>query len=1140
MVTPASPPITPALPASFFMEPSAGSLSFLFLFDFVRSLMSCMSIHHSASLSWLGIVAIWGDWLHLHPSFIDPLPAFVSPRSPRSQPSDEPPPPLSTSTSSSPSAAGVSSPYLDHERVVFTRCWHAFAHACNVLTVAVNSTASDVVEAVQLPDQPPLREELEVYGFSYLSAAYPALNHDFYWRRSDPQSIAELTGAVLKEKEVHSPPSVSASTVVIGSVSGSGSGIGSSSSSSGSVSAIMNGSRPSPSSSSATVSGSSSTSVTLLPPSHKSRAAVSGAGLDRKQYRRAVKVLRFADYLLTNYNVIKQDQVTGHFFVESSDIAESALPLSRVANIPTATRPAAVPPPSMPQPNAGSLPSNNQRLPMTMMPNVGVASNAGIGLGVRSGLAASSSNTNRSSNSANLPIATQQTSRASVPLHAANHISQTTTFTAGSHQHQHHQHQQQQQQPQPHSQAHSQSPHHHHQHQQQQQQTSAMAAINAHIQQQQQQPGAMTWQRTAVDRNASAPPMQPSKHHAVSSSLDAASNWHEAASTNRMTSRPNRPLSSQLNISHSATSAAHSMQMQRSAQQQHQQHVEDASGDIDAVLERRMAEERQRQWKEAEQQEWKRDRENAVNKQTFEVNSGGPYGSHAQTVHGPLKGLISPGHGANSDQASNHSFSSRLPSGASSASQSLTSPSTSSQFRYRPPSEPVQPRSSPVSHPLFGSSSSTRSGDGWENYRGGGAAAALPPTSTTPQPAADDDKVDGGLLRGWTPFDSQSSHPLSFLHQSLFSERGPSIDAFADSDQPRTIQPSANHRSRLDNADGNSNVMSSSSSSNVNHNQPGAAVEFDRRVSSSSPSSRSPSPILYPSHMLSPSSSAQPGALHDSSPPPPGFRPGLLSSQQSHPAWTSRLDDGGSGTGSDSGSGLLSTTGSRGSGGGSAQSDASMSRLSGSSSSSAWSTSIGQQLTSAYSRSLQSFSEPGGPNVTDARSMRERYAVDHHQYDDMTAEADWAMMDSADRLDQPDIPIGLDELLDDDDEHTNNQHNQTYSTHQQHQPQQRQQQQQEQNYSPHSSAYKLTGPPRSHLQYDFSAASHPARESQPPASSSSSPHSSGAQPYRPPHLQPHRQPPLPRTQALPPSTHPTSQQPPHQQHQQQQGGRTYR
>ena len=77
--TAAPPPSSPALPASFFMEPAAGSLSFLFLFDFARSLMSCMSLHHPASLSWLGIVAIWCDWLHSTP-FIHRPPPSLHPR----------------------------------------------------------------------------------------------------------------------------------------------------------------------------------------------------------------------------------------------------------------------------------------------------------------------------------------------------------------------------------------------------------------------------------------------------------------------------------------------------------------------------------------------------------------------------------------------------------------------------------------------------------------------------------------------------------------------------------------------------------------------------------------------------------------------------------------------------------------------------------------------------------------------------------------------------------------------------------------------------------------------------------------------------------------------------------------------------
>ena len=1047
----ASPPATPPLPPAFFIEPSAGSLSFLFLFDFVRSLLSCMSIHHPASLSWLGIAAIWCDWLHLHPSFIDPLPTSTSPLSPRSQPSDEPPLPL---TSSAPAAAGVSSAYLDHERVVFSRCWHSFAHACNVLTVAVNSTAVDVVEAVQLPDQPPLREELEVYGFSYLSAAYPSLAHDFYWRRSDPQSIAELTGAVSKEKETHSPQSVSASTVVSGSVSGSGSG----SSSSGSVSVTTNGG----SRAGASAITGSGLSTSLLPPSHKSRAAVSGAGLDRKQYRRAVKVLRFADFLLTHNSVLKQDQTTGHFYVDS-DIADSTLPLARVPNVTSisAATNAALPTAATAQPAITQHPpsNNQQRSPATSTANAAVAAAAATATANRPATASAPSIINRSSSSTTLSQTVHSSTRSQLASHAANHTAAASSFAAPSHQQQ----QAAPQQPLSQVQAHMPS-----QQQQQQQQAAAMAAITAHIQQQQQQqqqPGTISRQRPSADRVAASPQLQAPKHHAASSH-DGSVAWRDVAHADRTYGHSSRPLSAQF-----ATNASHLTSTAQSVQRAAQQAINDDSVDIDAVLERRLVEERQRQWMEAEH-------DNSLNQQTFELSTGPAYTSHLQAAHGPPRGLLSAGH--------THNRTSRLSANTSSMPPVSTAPMASSGSRYRPPVESGQNRSSSGSPPLFGVSSSARGSDGWENYRGSGTAATTAATglSNSPQPAAEDERADASLLRGWTPFDSQSSHPLSFLHQSLFSERGPSFDV-----------------SRVE-------LL-------TNSNQPGAALDSDRRSSSSSPSPRSPSPVLYSSAAPY---SGQPGAARGSSPPPPGFRAGLLSSQQPHNVWAaSRLEDdsgSGSGTASDSGSGLLSRSAGRDGGAGSLH-GASHSRISGGST--AWSTSIGQQLTTAYSRSLQPLSEPG--TAADGRQLRDRYMADQQQYDAAPADDDWAMMDDADRLDQQDVPIGLEELLDDDgmSDHNNDMQHQLLQQHHHHH-----QHQQQSHYLHHSSVYQLPAPPRSHLHYESAAAAQSANQSQsspPPV----------VQPYRPPHLQPHRQPPLPRSQPLPPSSY--------QQHQQHSGQR---
>ena len=1099
----ATPPTSPPLPPSFFLEPSAGSLSFLFLFDFVRSLMSCMSLRHPASLSWLGIVGVWCDWLHLHPSFIEPLPAPVLPHSPRSQPADEPSAPVSPASSAAAAAStGLPSPYLEHQRVVFSRCWLAFAHACNVLAVAVNSTAADVVEAVQLPDQPPLREELEVYGFSYLSAAYPHLTRDFYWRRSDPHSLAELTGAAPRDRETHSPPSLSASTVVSGSSASTNSG-------SGSGSGSMSGFNSGMSGLSGAINGSSrsASSVSLLPPSHKARGTLAGAGLDRKQYRRAVKVLRFADYLLRRTSVIKQDANTGQFFAGhfagEADIAEPTQPpqpqasgsisaISKAAPL----HPAAV----VPHYHMSNTPQPQQQQQQRSAPNgVNVAAAAAS---ARSG-PLSASLVSRSPNSATLPTANQPPpTRSPLPGQQVNVSSLPPSYNTALQQ-------------------------------QQQQAAAALAAVNAHIQQhqqqqqqqQQQQSASLGRQRTA-DRGAPASTMHPSSIPTTG--------WREAIPADRAAGRAQRPIPA--STSHATSTQHHHHQQQLSRR------VDDGSDEMDAELERRMAAERERQWEEAEQ-------DSAINQHTLEHRSSSSNSSNNssyQPPHGPLRGLI--GSAASSQRGSGGS------SRDSSPSPHLSAHAEPLASRYRPSSDGQlsshsQFRSSP---PLFApsssSSSSSRGSDGWENYRSGGGAAG---TSNSPQP--DEDRADGGLLRGWTPFDNQS---LSFLHQSLFPERGPHLDAQADSEQHSL--PAAHH-SRL----------ADSTAGSGNSNQPGAATPpgesstAQERRALSSPHSLSP--LLYPSHShshshgLVPSSSspsAQPGAVRGPSPPPPGFQgSGLLSAQPASSSanmWQSRADGAGH-----TGSGLLSAAavaGRSGAGVGALHTDShshihsATPRLvnanggngssNGSSSSSAgWSSNaIGHHITQAYAHTLHSANEPGSPAdgrshyITDSHQQRQQHNQQHQQqqhhshrqqYDAGPAEADWAMMDSAERMDQHDIPIGLDELLDDDDGSADHHHH-THHTHHMHQ---QQQQQSQPHYSPHSSpAYQLPAQHRSHIVYDSAAAA--AAPSPQAASQSRSSPSPTALPYRPPHLQPHRQPPLPRSQPM--------QQP------NQQGGQRYR
>ena len=1069
----------PPLPCSFFSEAASGSLSFLFLFDLLRAFMASMSLGHSSSLHRLGIVGVWCDWLHLHPSFIDPLPIFSSPHSPRSQPSDEPerPAPSAGSTSSSATPIGnlPSSPFLEHQRLIRTRCWQAFAGLCNALTLCMDNTAQEVIDAVSLPDQPPLKEELEVYAFSYLSQAYPALTHDFYYRRSDPQSIAELTGQLSKDKETHSPPSISPSTVLGGPVSFSA------------------GVKVSPS---------------LLPTGSKQgrEKATGGAGLDKKQYRRAMKVLRFAQFLLRGHSVIKQDAQSGKFYVDS-DIHEAPI-INPAANA------------IIRQQHHQHQHHQQQQMAFIQTPSLPPS---GLSLqqpgSLQAGSRSSQSSASLLGGSRGPPAPASQvrglipslssapTGRATVPSMAGTSMAGGGLLLGMP--------------------SHYQQPGVYQQQQQQQQQMAGMRSglddFNGSSQR------AAVVKRTSADR--AGPPMRPSQGSHLGQLEELHSGWRDASSVAAAhhhydpppPSRAGQRLSPAVSAAHRPSSAFSSLPPYGAGGG-----VDDEM-DMDAMLEHRMEEDKRRLWRETEQ-------EQAQNQQTFDLPLASP-SSSAFPPSQHVKGLINPPRPSTSNP--NLSSLHRLPNDAlaintadlsSAASSARSRPSSSSlafpepisagatvgktspagavdgvgresssspgaeyrHFHYS--AAPGQPRGSAPSPPL-----NSRAADGWEGYNAGGGIGGVGGVSSSqaaPAQFPPDDSAESSASRGWNPFSSQSALPFSFLHQSASLFAQPSPASLHEYEQQ---QQSIFEQQRRD---------------SLNSNQPGAA-ESDRH----SPSSRSPSPVLH--QQLSAAASPPPlpaqtgyggGQQSTQAPGPPGFRGGggLISasrSSSSSSAGSRGGSDGGSGGmvggpsglfGASASSGILREGGSGGllgsrGGGGGGSAGGGLPLQSGLSS--AWAGSVGQGLGDAYSRSLH--------YVPPASGGRGRVGLDDGMSDGGAVEPAWPSSGPRDeRSSRIEDDIGLDDLLNDEQE-----------AHDLHLLQQHQQQQQQQMHQQaQRERYHLQSLPPSHMparraaaapQYGGgggAAASPSATRSAAPTSSSSS----AAPPYRPPHLQ-HRE-----------------------------------
>ena len=1065
-------PSAPPLPPSFFTEPASGSLAFLFLFDLLRGFMSSMSGVHPQSLHKLGVVAIWCDWLQLHPTFIDPLPIFSSPHSPRSQPSDEAEkgPVAIAASASSPPGSLPSSPFLEHQRLIRTRCWQAFASLCNLLTLCVDNTAPDIIDAAQLPDQAPLKEELEVYGFSYLSAAYPALTHDFYYRRSDLQSIAELTG----QKESHSPPSVSASTVVGGTAS---------------------------------FSMASKISPSLAPVGAKGREGqgrMTGVSLDKRQYRRALKVLRFAHFLLKGYSVLKQEQSTGRFFVETDIHEEEAAPINTAAitsqqhlHFMQHSGTMNVAPTGGHVPGVGGGVRGSQGLSLSLGGGRGGAPPAAQMRGLIPQSQQGSASSRLPPSSAD---AVSMGSQASLPLGMNSHQQQQTASY----------------------------------HQLQQQQMAAMrggmddygvGGQRGSLKPQQQQ-------RASLDRGGPSMRSTPSSGQ-LPSHEEVHSSWRDSPSHHQQPSHVSQVQSSRSSRSSQVQQGPAAPVPTRpsadfSAPSMFGHHgMGDDDLDIDAMLQHRMEDEKRRQWQETES-------ESAQNAQTFDLppSSSSPSSSPLYSSH--VKGLINPPQPPRTSTSNPNLSLSALrspsdslaintadlpssrprPSSSSSSSSSLfpepisagaivgkTSPAVggdplSRESNGSPGAEPrhfLYP-SAPGQHHRPTASSPPLNGrpsDGWENYHG---SAGMGPGSSSLQAAPQaEDSAEASSSRGWTPFDSQTALPFSFLHSSSLFSKSSSPGSLAEYEAQ---QHSLFEQQRRE-----------------SFNQPGAAESLDRMPS---PSSRSPSPVLQQPSATSPQPGYGGGSMMQghAAPGPPGFRGGLIPNPRTS-----------GGRGSDGGSGGLSGVSGGGGGGGmfglsSGQSSSSALRegdrglLSGrgvvSSQSQlltqapgpspVWAGSISAGLTDAYSRSMH-FGQGG--------SSRGRGLVDDSHAADGGAAEQWPQHSSREeRNSRIEDDIGLDDLLHDEQDALDVQQQQQQYHQSYHQSQQPQQQQ-----SRYPSSVSQSHGQQRRSQYSGGGGGAPQMSSAQPQqstaashlrSSSTSSSSSSAAPYRPPHLQ-HRE-----------------------------------
>ena len=970
-----------ALPPSFFRDASCGSLSFLFLFDLLRAFMCSMNAVQAQSLHKLGVVAIWCDWLHLNPAFIDPLPIFSSPLSPRSQPNDDAEKPSLTSANAASSSAGSlpSSPFLEHQRLIRTRCWQAFAALCNTLTACMDCTAQDVVDAVGLPDQPPLKEELEVYAFSYLSAAYPSLTHDFYYRRSDPQSLAELTGQGVP-KEAQSPPSISASTVV------------------GSSSSSFSGAKISPTTSSR---------------GRERAQAQGGVGLDRKQYRRAAKVLRFTQFLLHGFAVIKQDATTGRYYVDT-DLHEPPLVTPAAAPVLRSQQQMAFAQPSLVQPPAVHSAASQGRGSQTSTTLAGGHRGASAASQVR-GLMPQSVGPGMG-----VPSSGRLTG-----VHGAVAMGGGGLLGMSAHH-----------QPAPGLVYPSQL---------------AAAALRPSMDDY----GGGS-QRGSLKRGAPLARSALSGVHAGHYE-DAPPSWREAPGHHDLSQQPRGVRGSQ-GAPSAPVPQRSSNDFSMGAYGAGVGAMGDDDLDIDAVLERRMEEEKRTRWSHDRDS----DREQAQNHATFDHHpQQSPYVSshiHGLISHtaprsstsnlnlsGTLARAQADGLAINTDLTSTSSSSSRQrptsgganfpepisagatvgrtpPAGgaADTVSRDHSGSPGAAEFRHFSYSlAPGQSRSSASSSPPLNG----RPSDGWDGYGGGGGGGVGGSSLQTASAAAPaEESADPSASRGWTPFDSGTALPFSFLHHSsLFSAGGGSSSSLADyeAQQQSVFEQQRRESSRS--------------------NEPGGAEDADRQPS---PSSRSPSPAL-PQHgnasSSPPMSAAQPGyggGLLQQPGGPPGFRggSGLLNSNRMAPG---RGADGGMGFGSSASSVGALRDGSSG-GGGLLRSGAVAAQQS-QGGSSAWAASVGQGLSDAYARSL---------HFPSASVARGRDAADDARHMDAGGAERWpsSARDERHRIEDD---MGLDDLLSDDQDVADLQrfpqsHSQAYG----HQQQQQQQQQRR----PHHSA----------------------------------------------------------------------------------------
>jgi Tfp pilus assembly major pilin PilA len=207
----------------------------------------------------------------------------------------------------------------------------------------MDHTPAEIIEAASHPDLAPLKEEMEVYGFSFLTPAYPLAQQDFLWRRTPHSGVdnkgsssTNVTNNRLDTKEVsgaakvgQDTKSVSQSVEPVTSSNTTNSVATDKSSITVNTGADTNthGTASTSSSMSPSASSSSSTSSPASTLSRPLRARMSGVnGLDRRQYRRASKIISFAQYVASTSGAIRYDAATGKYYAEHDSSTPSLTP----------------------------------------------------------------------------------------------------------------------------------------------------------------------------------------------------------------------------------------------------------------------------------------------------------------------------------------------------------------------------------------------------------------------------------------------------------------------------------------------------------------------------------------------------------------------------------------------------------------------------------------------------------------------------------------------------------------------------------------------------------------------------------------------------------------------------------------------